>query len=124
MIFGFGTDITEVERIAKKLENNPALFTHIFSQSEIDYCNKQSIPAQSFAARFAVKEAFLKAYGVTFIGNHHLPEIEVQNTMHGKPSIILHGKTLETFTAKALGNIWVSISHTAQYAMASVIIEK
>lgn len=124
MIHGFGTDIAEVHRIAKKLENNAALMTHIFSDLEIDYCQKQNVPAQSFAARFAVKEAFLKAFGVTFIGNHALPEIEVQNNEHGKPSIVLHGKTLEAYIQLGLQQIHVSISHSKEYAVASVILEK
>ncbi len=123
MIYGFGTDIVEVARIQEKLAANPALIQHIFSAVEQDYCAVQKHPAVSYAARFAVKEAFLKAFGVTFIGNHALPEIGVQNTEHGKPNIILTGKTLAAFTNCNLGAIHVSISHTLVYAMASVIIE-
>jgi holo-[acyl-carrier protein] synthase len=124
MIYGFGTDIVEVARIANKLNNNPALVHHIFSAEEQAYCNKQKIPAISYAARFAVKEAFLKAFGVTFIGNHALPEIAIQNNEHGKPSVVLTGKTLATFTELNLQQIHVSISHTEVYAVASIILEK
>jgi holo-[acyl-carrier protein] synthase len=124
MIFGLGTDIAEVARLEQKLSNNPALITHIFSNTEIEYCNNQKNPYISFTARFAAKEAFLKAYGVTFIGNHALPEIAVSNNEHGKPSIILSGKTLATFIEMQLGAIHLSISHTKDYAMATVIIEQ
>jgi holo-[acyl-carrier protein] synthase len=124
MIFGFGTDIVEVERIAEKIKKNPALMQHIFSEQEQEYCIKQKIPAVSFAARFAVKEAFLKAFGVTFIGNHALPEISVSNDANGKPSIVLSGKSLVAFNELGLSNILVSISHTKVYAVASVILEK
>jgi holo-[acyl-carrier protein] synthase len=124
MIFGLGTDIVEVERIAEKLQRNPALINHIFSIQEQEYCEKQKTPAISYAARFAVKEAFLKAFGVTFIGNHALPEISVSNDANGKPNIVLSGKSLVAFNELQLSTILVSISHTKVYAVASVIIEK
>jgi|688.fasta_scaffold714203_2 holo-[acyl-carrier protein] synthase len=124
MIFGFGTDIVEVNRIQDKLEKNTALIQHIYSQQEQEYCNKQKHPHISYAARFAVKEAFLKAFGVKFIGNHSLPEIAISNDEHGKPTVVLSGKTLNTFQQLQLQNIHVSISHTDMYAVASVIIEK
>jgi holo-[acyl-carrier protein] synthase len=124
MIFGLGTDIVEVQRIKERLEKNPALINHIFSEEEQVYCNGTKRPAMHFAARFAVKEAFLKAFGVTFIGNHALPEISVQKDEHGKPSIRLTGRSLKAFEDLGLGNISVSISHTDLYAVASVIIER
>ncbi len=124
MIFGFGTDIVEVERLQLRLINNPALLLHIFSNTEIEYCQSQKNPYQSFAARFAVKEAFLKAFGVTFIGNHSLPEIGIVNTEHGKPQVVLTGKALLALEELCITNILVSISHTPQYAVASIILEK
>jgi holo-[acyl-carrier protein] synthase len=124
MIYGLGTDIAEVQRVAEKLQNNPALIQHIFSEEEQVYCNKQKYPYVSFTARFAVKEAFLKAFGVTFIGNHALPEISVHNAENGKPSVVLSGRSLAAFEELNLQTIHVSISHTLQYAVASVIIEK
>lgn len=123
MIFGLGTDIVDVQRMAERLEKNPRLLDHIFSAQEQTYCNNTLQPAMHFAARFAVKEAFLKAFGVTFIGNHALPEIEVQKDIHGKPSVVLHERTLLAFTEMNLKNIHVSISHTDAIAMATVIIE-
>jgi holo-[acyl-carrier-protein] synthase len=61
---------------------------------------------------------------VKFIGNHSLPEIAISNDEHGKPTVVLSGKTLNTFQQLQLQNIHVSISHTDMYAVASVIIEK
>jgi holo-[acyl-carrier protein] synthase len=95
----------------------------VFSPSEIAYCEKQKNPFISYAARWAVKEAYLKAFGLKFIGNHKLPEIETLNDEDGKPSIHLLGKALLDFEAKQFGNIHVSISHTPAYATAYVIIE-
>ena len=77
-----------------------------------------------FAARWAVKEAFLKAYGVKFIGNHRLPEIETVKDEHGNPDIKLSGETLKGFKEKGFAFAHVSISHTDSHAMAYVIIEK
>ncbi|MFM2387295.1 MAG: hypothetical protein RL660_2052 [Bacteroidota bacterium] len=124
MIYGLGTDIAEVDRVAEKLKRNPALIQHIFSEEEQDYCSKQKHPYVSYTARFAVKEAFLKAFGVDFIGNHALPEISVHNNTNGKPVVQLTGRTLEAFTKLGLQHIHVSISHTMQYAVASIILEK
>jgi holo-[acyl-carrier protein] synthase len=124
MIFGLGTDIVEVTRIATKLTDNPPLKNHIFSVHEQIYCEAQKKPSIHYAARFAVKEAFLKAFGVTFIGNHALPEISVTNNEHGKPAIQLTGKTLIAFNNLKLTAIHVSISHTDAYAVASIIIEQ
>jgi holo-[acyl-carrier protein] synthase len=123
MIFGLGTDIVDVQRMEERLTKNPALLNHIFSIDEQFYCQSTKKPAMHFAARFAVKEAFLKAFGLTFIGNHALPEIEVQKDVHGKPNIVLHNKTLVSFQELNLKNILVSISHTDEMAMATVIIE-
>jgi holo-[acyl-carrier protein] synthase len=124
MIHGLGTDIVEIARIENKLISNPSLLNHIYSTEEQAYCNAQRKPYQSYAARFAVKEAFLKAFGVSFIGNHALPEISVSNDKHGKPTISLSGKTLVAFNELGMKSMHVSISHADHYAVASVIIER
>lgn len=123
MIAGIGTDIVEIHRIEEKITSNAYFKTHVFSNDEIAYCEKQKKPAMHFAARWAVKEAFLKAFGVRFIGNHRLPEIETRNDTHGKPSVLLHGKVADEFQEKQFSTIHVSISHTDVHAMAYVIIE-
>jgi holo-[acyl-carrier protein] synthase len=123
MIAGIGTDIVEIHRIEAKITQNEYFKTHVFSDREIAYCEKQKKPAMHFAARWAVKEAYLKAFGVRFIGNHRLPEIETSNDEHGKPSVILHGKAQDEFLEKNYKQVHVSISHTDVHAMAYVIIE-
>ncbi len=124
MIAGIGTDLVEISRIADKISRNEAFKTHVFTQNEIVYCESQKKPAMHFAARWAVKEAFLKAFGVKFIGNHRLPEIETIKDEHGNPDVRLTGETLQGFIDKGLQHIHVSISHTDTHAMAYVIIEK
>ncbi|MBK7763097.1 MAG: holo-ACP synthase [Bacteroidetes bacterium] len=123
MIAGIGTDIVEVHRIEQKVTANEYFKAHVFSQQEIDYCDKQKKPAIHYAARWAVKEAYLKAYGLKFIGNHKLHEIETLHNDDGKPYIHLKGKALEEFNAKHFQTIHVSISHTEAHAIAYVIIE-
>ncbi len=123
MIQGIGTDIVEVKRIGDKLLRNEAFKTHVFSAAEIAYCEKQKIPPVHFAARWAVKEAYLKAYGLRFIGNHRLHEIETIHNEDGKPSVKLNGQSAVMHEVKKLGRIHVSISHTEIYAVAYVIIE-
>ncbi|MBL7766495.1 MAG: holo-ACP synthase [Chitinophagaceae bacterium] len=124
MIAGIGTDIVEIARIAEKLQRSEYFKTHVFSAEEIGYCEKQKNPAMHFAARWAVKEAYLKAYGLKFIGNHRLPEIETCHNEDGKPFIQLAGKALQEFKEKNFTHIHLSISHTEQHATAYVIIEK
>ena len=123
MIYGIGIDLIEVERMSEKIGKQPGFREFVFSEQEIAYCEKQKKPAMHFAARWAVKEAFLKAFGVRFIGNHRLPEIETRNDTHGKPSVLLHGKVADEFQEKQFSTIHVSISHTDVHAMAYVIIE-
>ncbi len=123
MIQGIGTDIVEVKRIAEKLTKNESFKKHVFSEDEIVYCEKQKFPFVHFAARWAVKEAYLKAYGLKFIGNHRLHEIETIHNEDGKPFIVLNGLSLQNHTEKHLGDIHLSISHTHEHAVAYVLIE-
>lgn len=124
MIQGIGTDIIEVKRIENKIKRNVDFKNHVYSENEIQYCEKQKNPFIHFAARWAVKEAYLKAYSLKFIGNHRLHEIETFHNEDGKPFVKLNGLALQNHQEKKLGNIHVSISHTDQYAVAYLIIEQ
>ncbi len=123
MIAGIGTDIVEVHRIETKISGNAYFKEHVYSPAEIAYCDKQKKPGIHYAARWAVKEAYLKAYGVKFIGNHRLHEIETVNNEDGKPHVNLLGKARNEFDEKKFESIHVSISHTDTHAIAYVIIE-
>jgi holo-[acyl-carrier protein] synthase len=123
MIVSIGTDIVEVSRIEEKIHRSDFFKTHVFSENEIAYCEKQKKPFIHYAARWAVKEAYLKAYGVKFIGNHRLTEIETLHNENGKPFIKLNGKALNEFEEKKYTKIHLSISHTDSLATAYVIIE-
>ena len=126
MIFGIGTDIIEVSRIAEKLEKGNGFLKLVYSETEIQYCNSKANPSQHFAGTFAAKEAFLKALRTGMYATFSLKEIEIINVEFGAPEIHL-SKEIKTFTERTTGNsnfrIHVSISHTSQYASATVIIE-
>lgn len=124
MILGLGTDIIAVHRIDRVIKNNPRFIEKVFSFSEQQYCSSKANPAQSFAARFAAKEAFMKALGTGWDEGVSWTEIEVINDARGKPCIILSGATEALAQSRATGQIHLSLSHEKGYAIATVILEK
>jgi holo-[acyl-carrier protein] synthase len=124
MIVGNGIDIVEVSRIADKVAKGNAFRDKVFSSAEIEYCERSSNPGESYAARFAAKEAFLKATGKGMLLGYDLKEIEIVNDGNGKPFITLKGNFASFFIENQWKTIHVSLSHTALMACAFVIIEK
>lgn len=124
LIFGIGTDIIEVERIEKQLENNSGLKEKLFTPGEIAYCETKKNKAQHYAARFAAKEAFLKAIGTGWRDGLQFNEVEVTNDQLGKPLIVLYGKTKDFVAEINITNIQVSLTHIKDMVNAIVIIEK
>lgn len=120
-----GTDIVEVSRVKSAVERTGRPFLErVYTNVEIDYCERgMKRKYESYAARFAAKEAFSKAIG-TGIGEYaHLNEIEVLNLENGKPVLRLSGETLEYFEKTFPGaSIDVSLSHTSKLAIATVIV--
>src|SRR3954462_7752539 len=119
MILGIGTDIVEVERIRKAMERD-AFKAKIFSEREIEYCDKGS-KTQGYAARFAGKEAFFKAMGTGWRDKMVITEVEILNDELGKPSITLSGETLRVFQQKGGSAIHISLSHVKENAIAFVV---
>ena len=124
MIFGIGTDLTEVDRIAEKLSRNSAFKVQLFAASEIDYCENCSNPAESYAARFAAKEAFLKATGLGLTLGHDLRDIVVGSDPLGKPSMKLVGAFAKLQDEYQWKKIHLTMSHVKTIACAMVIIEQ
>ena len=118
MIFGIGTDIAQVNRFEKWVEN-PQMFMRFFNPAEIMEKGSLAAKCQHYAARFAAKEAAAKALGCG-IGEVSWQEIEILNDEFGAPVLHLHGKAAER--AEALGlSVWsVSITHLKEYAAATV----
>lgn len=123
MIFGIGTDMIEVERIAIKIAKNAGFKELVFSLKEIAYCEAKTNKYEHYAARFAAKEAFFKALGTGWINGTALNEIEILNEEMGKPAISFLGETALSVAAMNLGKIAVSLSHLKSIAVAFVIIE-
>jgi holo-[acyl-carrier protein] synthase len=123
MIFGIGTDMIEVKRIAEKIGKDIGFKELVFSQNEIDYCEAKANKYEHYAARFAAKEAFFKALGTGWKNGTAFNEIEITNNEVGKPQITFLGKTAESIIEMKLGKIAVSLSHLKTMASAVVIIE-
>lgn len=122
MIVGIGCDIIEIERIARAIKRE-SFIRRVFTAEEAAYCQRRGQqPAASFAARFAAKEAVLKALG-TGLREGSLQEIAVDNDGLGKPLVQLSGHF--AMLAKQLGvkNIQISLSHSRELATAYVIME-
>ena len=122
MIIGLGTDLVEVERMAKSIENI-AFKEKVFSKLEIMYCESRVNKAESYAARFAGKEAFFKALGTGWRGAMGFNEVEISNDELGKPSINLLGEAAKIIAERNIKTIHLSLSHTKSMAMATVILE-
>lgn len=123
MIFGIGTDISQVSRFEKWVKN-PQMFMRFFNSAEIMTKGSLQSQCQHYAARFAAKEAFSKALG-TGIAGFELSEVFIENDELGKPELKVEGKALELLKKKAGNNfcIHVSLSHEKDYAVAFVVIE-
>ena len=122
VIIGIGTDIVELERIEKALEGH-AFAARIFCSDEQAYCEARGRQkTASYAARFAAKEAFVKALGTGFCGGTPA-DIEVRRSEGERPEIVLHGAYREAAEMKKVTFIHLSMSHCRQYAVAQVILE-
>lgn len=123
MIAGIGTDIIEVQRVLEKIDKNQGFREATFSPEEIDYCENKPRRGEHYAARFAAKEALLKAAGEGWTSAVSLPEISVLNDQAGKPYFSFSGATARYFEAKKWTNIQLSVSHVREIALAVVVVE-
>jgi holo-[acyl-carrier protein] synthase len=127
MIISVGIDLVEVERIRAALEDpriGVRFRNRVYTQNEIDYCEKkQRGRFQSYAGRFAAKEAVMKALGRGWGAQVGWVDIEVARASSGKPDIILHNKTEALAERLGIRNWALSITHTARYGMAYVIAQ-
>jgi holo-[acyl-carrier protein] synthase len=123
MIHGVGTDLFEIERMAELAARGRAYLETIFAPAEIEYCEGKARPAEHYAARFAAKEAVLKALGTGWRDGLAFTEIEVCNDGVGRPYLFLHGKVREFCDRRQIKGAFVSLSHTRELAIAVVILE-
>lgn len=123
MITGIGTDLIEVERVAGKISKDEGFRELVFTPAEIAYCEAKAHKYQHYAARFAAKEAFLKALGTGWISGVAFNEIEITNDEQGKPSLVLLGATATFAAQHGIHKVWVSMSHLSNVSSAVVILE-
>ena len=120
-IYGIGTDICDIERIATIVnEQGDRFLKKVFTENEIAYCKPKHSSQECFAARFAAKEAFLKALGTGLRDGLNWKDIEVVNDTSGKPELKTYRKCAERVKDK---KVFLSLSHTANLAHAFIIIE-
>lgn len=124
MIYGIGTDIVAVDRFQRFIdEGNTAVIERLFTAAERARCGSRKNAASCLAARFAAKEAFLKAVGTGLRDGLSWLDLEVSNDALGKPALSLSGKAAELFQEKELTRVHLSMSHDGDNATAMVILE-
>jgi holo-[acyl-carrier protein] synthase len=124
-VAGLGTDLSRVSRFQRMLdENSSALIERLFTPAERAYSLSKGYPAPHLAARFAAKEAFLKALGLGLRDGISWQDMSVENDALGKPFMVLSGRAEEIFTGRGLTGLHLSYSHEGDYAAATVILEE
>jgi len=124
MIVGTGIDIAEVPRIHQSIERFGDRFLHrVFTEGEMRYCDSKANRDERYAARFAAKEAAMKALGTGWNHGVRWRDCEVVRMPGGRPTIMFHGKAGEFASRLGVKNAALSISHTAEQAIAQVILE-
>jgi holo-[acyl-carrier protein] synthase len=127
MIISAGVDLVEVERIQKALEDSrigQRFRERVFTEKEIQYCErKQRGKYESYAGRFAAKEAVMKALGSGWGAKVRWLDIEVARARSGKPEVILHDKTAQLAERLGIRRWALSITHTKDHGLAYVIAE-
>jgi holo-[acyl-carrier protein] synthase len=124
MIIGVGIDMIEVDRVTEKISNDQGFREKIFSVNEILFCESKVNSGENYAARFAAKEAFLKATGQGLGLGYNLSDIEVISDTSGKPSLVLNGSFKQMASERNWNRIYVSLSHLKSVACAVVVIEE
>ena len=125
MILSIGIDITEVYRIRQTIARTPRFAERVFTANERAFCDGKGVAAaQSYAGRFAAKEAFLKALKTGWRGKITWQDIEVLSDEMGAPSLAIHGEARKLLAERGATSVHLSISHTSTLAIAEVILEK
>ena len=124
MIVGTGIDIAEVPRIRQAIERFGQRFLdRVFTPGEIRYCDSKANRGERYAARFAAKEAAMKALGTGWNHGVRWRDCEVVRQPGGRPTIAFHGKAGEFAAKLGVKNAALSLTHTAEQAIAQVILE-
>jgi holo-[acyl-carrier protein] synthase len=125
VIISIGIDIIEVRRVSEVLRRTPRFTERVFTERERAYCDSRGVvAAQHYAARFAAKEATLKALQTGWTGGIAWQDIEVAALESGAPILLFHGRVREIYEQSAATAAHLSISHTTEHAIAQVVLER
>jgi holo-[acyl-carrier protein] synthase len=117
-----GIDILAVERISRLLRENVGIEQEVFTDRELEYCARRARPAEHLAARFAAKEAVLKAIGTGAARGFRWTDVEILRDAAGRPRVELHGKAADYAGARGIGDVDVSLSHGGGLAVAHAAV--
>ncbi|MEN3332128.1 MAG: holo-[acyl-carrier protein] synthase [Blastocatellia bacterium] len=124
MIVAIGIDILEIARIEEIFARRGERFRNrVFTESEIAYCESRAAKMESYAARFAAKEAAMKALGTGWGDGVGWHDIEVLRSPAGIPSLQFRGRALERLNELGARRAHLSLTHSRNIAMAQVILE-
>lgn len=125
MIISIGIDIIEVSRVREVLLRTPRFIERVYTARERAYCESRgAVAAQHYAARFAAKEAALKALGTGWSGGIAWQDIEISALDGGAPVLIFSGRVRELYEKSGAIAVHLSMSHTSEHAIAEVILER
>jgi holo-[acyl-carrier protein] synthase len=125
MIYGIGTDLVEIKRIKEALERwGDRFMNKVFTPGEIEYCSQKRNSSPNFSARFAAKEALVKALGIGMRRGVHWKDVEVTRGPLGKPVLKLSGQAEAICKQEKIQGIFLSLAHDREYSIALVVLEK
>jgi holo-[acyl-carrier protein] synthase len=124
MVLGLGTDLMEIGRIEESISRFGERFlARVYTPGEIAFCGRKKNAAESYAGRFAAKEAAAKALGTGISRGVSWLEIEVVRRQGERPEIVFHGRAAERARAMGVRNMSLSLTHSREVAMAVVVLE-
>jgi holo-[acyl-carrier protein] synthase len=124
VVVGLGTDLIETRRVQESIDRFGERFLErIFTAGEIVYCTRKKNAAESFAARFAAKEAGAKALGTGISRGVSWKEFEVRREASGRPTLHLSGRAAELAAAMGVRRVHLSLTHSRELAIAMVVAE-
>ena len=125
MLYGIGFDLVQVSRMEAALRRWEERFHNkVFTPEEIRYCLRKKNPVPNFAARFAAKEAFVKALGIGIRRGVYWKDVEVRRGPLGKPLLKVYGRAEEICGQEGIDGLFLSLTHDGDYSGAMVVLER
>jgi holo-[acyl-carrier protein] synthase len=121
-IFRIGVDLLGVARMARLVAENPGILEMIYTHEESEYCLAKRRSQEHLAARFAAKEAVLKALGTGLGRRMRWSDVEIVHDAAGRPRVRLHGEVARWAEQQGIVDLDVSLSHTAEFAIAQALV--